>query len=79
MGLRGGYGLAPPGYDGSLHDQAILQHGQGLVRPGGGSGQQVEGLPQGVSRLGRAHVSQQLGLIAESRAEAGAIHPEVRG
>ena len=79
LGLRGGYGLAPPGYHGLLRGQAALQHREGLLRRRGGSGEQVQSLLQGAGRLGGADVGQQLGFIAEGRAEAGAVHAEVLG
>ena len=79
LGLRGGYGLAPPGYHGLLRGQAVLQHREGLLRRRGGSGEQVESLLQGADRLGGADVGQQLGLIAEGHAEAGAVHAEIPG
>jgi hypothetical protein len=80
--VRSGDRLLPPHHHGLLGGEALLQHPEGEVRrgrfvladlPGRGRLEQIEGLLEGVGRLGRADMTQQLGRIAERRGEAGAV------
>jgi hypothetical protein len=69
--LGHGQGLPPPGHHGLLGSQAIGQRPErllGLPLP-----EEVESLPEGVGRLGRARVGEQPGLLAERGAVAGAV------
>ena len=69
--LGRGQGLPPPGHHRLLGGQAVgqrLERLLGLLLPS-----EVEGLPEGVGRLVRAHVGEQLGLLPERGAVAGAV------